>query len=235
MSYSASKNSTDINSSLLAQTTDWPPADCVKPQRNDWCSWLMRWQLYTVRAVKWLSATDCFIWQTFMRSCNCRIFAWHLCCRSHNSFTMRLATPVIFLSSVDELSEGDQANWQVKTAGGKGTSGRHVYKCPVPTTWRVHASAECLSNASVVGTRLYYFVTCRHCPGGGSRWPTAQFRAARVHLGSFHRNPGSLSEIVTPLQGQEVFLFTKQSRPNLGLTQSPIDWVFVALPTEERR
>jgi len=57
----------------------------------------MRWQLYTVWAAKSVSVTDCFIWQTFVRGCNCRIFVWYLCSRSHNSFTMRLATHVICL------------------------------------------------------------------------------------------------------------------------------------------
>jgi len=238
MSYSASKNSTNINNTLVAGTKGLAPRRlCVEPQRNDWCSWLMCWQLYTVRAVKWLSVTDCFIWQTFVSGCNCRIFASYLCSRSHNSFTMRLATPIICLSSVDE------SNWQVKTqrwtAGGKRTSGRHLYKCPVPTTWRVYASAEFLSNASVEGTRLYYFVKCRHCP--------RKFQDAR-HIG-LSLSSGHLASTSDPFigirvaylklshlqQGQEVFLFTKQSRPNLGLTQSPIDWLFVALPTEERR
>ena len=214
MSYNASKSSTNINNKLLTRTMDWPPStDCVKPQRNDWCSWLMRWQLHTVRAAKSVSVTDCFIWQTFVRGCNCRIFAWHLCSRSHNSFTVPLATHVICLLVKCRWFVGRR---KVELASEDTT----VYSRWESDKWSTFVQVPC--SHDVKSTRQCpVYVKCiscgdatwllRHVPAVPTRVTLAHRSVQRryMHLASFHRNPSSLSWIVTSPAGQDIFLFTE--------------------------
>lgn len=162
----------------------------------------MRWQLHTVRAAKSVSVTDCFIWQAFVRGCNRRIFACYLCSRSHNPFTMRLATHVICLfvkyrwavgrrqvklasedTAVDSRLESDKWSTFVQVP----------YSHDVKSTRKCRMSVKCISCGDATGLLRHVPALTTQIPPCGSRWPTAQFRAARIHLGSFHRNPDSLS------------------------------------------
>jgi hypothetical protein len=159
----------------------------------------MRWQLYTVGAARSLSVTDCFIWQTFVRGCKlpniCLILVFpfvqlvyyetgharHLSvCQAYTSVGRRHVELVSEDTAVDSRWERDKWSTFVQ----------------VSRSHDVKSSAECLSNASVVGTRLDYFVMFRQAmptpiPACGSPWPSAQYRATCIYLGSFHSNPSS--------------------------------------------
>jgi hypothetical protein len=117
---------------------------------------------------------------------------------------MRLATHVICLPSTDELSEGDQSNWQVKTAvDSRWERDKWSTFLQVPYSHDVKSTRKCRMSVKYISCGDATLIL-RQVPAlstqilaRGSRWPTAQLRAARVHLGSFHRNPCSSSEIIT--------------------------------------